>query len=187
VNVIALGAPGLQTAATVVAFAASLLLVDGGASKVRSSAPASRALAAAKLPSSAFAARALGVAEVAIGGLFLAAPGAASATLLAAIYVAFGAFLTYLLVGRVAATTCGCAGERDLPPSWLHVALDLVAATAAIVAAFDPPEPILRFAGTLPLAGIPILFGLLLIAWLAMLVVVYVPALFRSYQRTAAA
>ena len=186
-DVIASGAPGLQTAASVVAFAASVLLVAGGIPKIRRPEPVTRALAAARLPASTGVARALGVGESVIGVLFLTVPGRASAALLAAAYVGFAAFLTYLLVAHVAVASCGCAGERDLPPSWLHVGLDLVATMAAIVAAFDPPPAILRFAADQPLAGIPFLFGVLLIAWLAALVVAYVPALFGSYRGTVTA
>jgi hypothetical protein len=185
VDAIAIGTPDLRTAATVVAFASSLLLIAGGASKVRRPGAASRALSATNLPSSPLAARTLGVAEVMVGSLFLLAPGRASAILLGGAYVAFAAFLAYLLMARIAVASCGCAGARDLPPSWLHVGLDVAAAAAAIVAALDPPPSIMQVIGSQPLAGVPLVFGLLLIAWLATLVVGYVPLLFGSYERRA--
>jgi hypothetical protein len=172
----------------VVAFSASLVLTAGGAAKARRPAATRDALIAAHLPSAVAIVRAIGGAEAAIGVAFLAAPSRVTAGLVAAAYLAFAAFLTYLLLGRVAVASCGCAGRRDLRPSWLHVALDaLVAAAAlAVLAAPHQPRAVWSFDAD-TLGGLPFLFGLALLAWLAVMVVAYVPMLFGSYKGRVAA
>jgi hypothetical protein len=174
----------VTAASTVVAFSASLLLVAGGATKLRRPAASMRALHAAGLPSLRSSARSLGLTEMAIGVAFLTSPGRVTGALLAGAYLAFAAFLASLLIRHVAVASCGCAGERDLPPSWLHVVLDVVAAGAALALAVASPSPagLWRSAAQQPLSGVPFVLGLALIAWLAAHVVAYVPMLYRSYD-----
>jgi hypothetical protein len=43
--------------------------------------------------------------------------------------------LVAALLLRGGAASCGCFGSDSTPPSWLHVALDLVAAAIAVTAA----------------------------------------------------
>ena len=178
----------MAAASAVIAFSASLVLVAGGVAKALRPAPTERALRAAHLPSSAGTGRVLGAAEAAIGVAFLAVPGSTTGALVAGAYLSFAAFLMYLLLGRVAVASCGCAGERDLPPSWLHVALDGIAAAAAsaVLLATEPPRAVWSFAAG-QLAGLPFLFGVALVAWLAVMVVAYVPTLFGSYRGRVAA
>lgn len=166
-------------------FAASGVLVASGGSKLRLTSPSERALYAAGFPSGPPVVRALGAIEIAVGVTALLAPVPVAALAVAALYLLFAVFLGTLLARRVPAASCGCAGERDLPPSWLHVAMNLVVVAVAIgVAATAGSEPtgVMRFAADTPLAGVPFVFGVLLIAWLSMLVVAYVPSLFASYQ-----
>jgi hypothetical protein len=170
-------------ASAVIAFSASVVLVAGGVAKTLRPAGTERALSAAHLPSGAGIVRTLGSAEAAIGVAFLVAPGRTTGALVAGAYLAFAAFIMYLLLGRVAVASCGCAGERDLPPSWLHVVLDGIAAAgaSAVLVAPEPPRAVWSFAAG-QLAGVPFLFGLALVAWLAVMVVAYVPTMFGSYR-----
>ena len=167
-------------------FAAALMLAGAGASKLRRPTLTARALYVAGLPSASWLVRTLGLAELAVGVAVLISPTRLATTAAAVLYAAFAIFLVSLLLRRTAGASCGCAGARDAPPSWLHVLLNLAAAGVAFaVATLDVTPPgILAFAGKQPFAGIPFVFGVLLIAWLAGLVVTYVPTLFASYRGT---
>jgi hypothetical protein len=165
-------------------FASAALVVASGASKIKRPGPAARALEAARLPATQLAVRALALAEIAIGGWCLASPGRIPAVSLGCLYLAFGAFLARLMSSAGRDATCGCLGALDVPPSLLHVALDLVAAgTSFAVAAAGPPRGVLAEAGDLPFRGVPLLAGIILIAYLAYLVAAYLPTSFWSYGR----
>jgi hypothetical protein len=174
----------------VTAWAASILVVGSGLGKLRRPLPASRALATAGFPSGVGMVRALGLAEAAVGGGFALRPGVVSGMALAGLYVGFAAFLVVLL-RRPDASLCGCLGDRFAPPSPLHVALDVAAAGAAIgvaaLAATGSTTPgLVTQAVRLGWAGVPFALGLGLAAWLAVLAVAHLPALYRSFERTQA-
>ena len=74
------------------------------------------------------------------GAAALWRPGPVTAGLVGGLYLGFALFLVRL-IRRGGATTCGCVGSADAPPSMLHVALDLVAAgVAAAVAVWPVPS-----------------------------------------------
>jgi hypothetical protein len=116
------------------------------------------------------------------GGLF--APVTAVAAAVAAIYLGFAVFLVSLLARGVAAESCGCAGTTDVPPSWLHVVLDVAGVAAALgFAALRPAPPGLTavFAAH-PLEGAALAAGAAMIAWLASQVALLAPSAFASYR-----
>jgi hypothetical protein len=82
------------------------------------------------------------------------------------------------------ATSCGCLGREDSRPSLAHLVLDAGAAATAALVASVPPPGIIASAARLPLGGLPFLLGTGLIAYLAYLVVAYLPAMFWSYGGT---
>jgi hypothetical protein len=167
-------------------FASAALVLASGASKIRRPGPAARALEAAGLPSTFLAVRALGLAEIAVGVWCVTAPGRASAASLGLLYLAFTAFLVRLMSSADRDATCGCLGVLDVPPSLLHVFLDLVAAgTSFAMAAGGPPQEVLAEARDLPFRGVPLLAGIILIAYLAYLAAGYLPTSFWSYGRGA--
>ncbi len=165
-------------------FAACSVLIASGLSKLRRPGPTRRALYAAGLPSAGGLVIALGLVELTVGVAGILAPIPLVATTVAILYAAFGAFLAWLLLRDVPTATCGCAGDRDLPPSWLHVTLNALAALVAVgvATAGDQAASLWTFAQDQPLAGVPFALGALLIAWLAALLVACAPALFDSYQ-----
>src|SRR2546430_9048814 len=120
-------------------FASAGLLAWAGLMKMRRPGPAIRALAAAGLPHGRWPVRLLGAGELGLGGWCLIRPSMPGSLCQAAMYVAFAVFL--VRAGRAGASdaSCGCAGERDVPPSGIHVALDLFAATAAVLVAARSP------------------------------------------------
>jgi hypothetical protein len=166
-------------------FAASAVLLWSGWIKIRSPSAAVSALVAAGWDVSPWAVRTLGVVEILVGVAAIVAPVRPAAIAAAAMYALFALFLIRLLVRRVPAETCGCAGSQAVPPSWLHVAMNAAAvgvalSVAAIGVGFDEGLP-----GTLadhPAIGVVTALGAGLIAWLASLAVVYVPTLVRSYR-----
>ncbi len=175
----------------VIAWAASILVVGSGVGKLRRPAAASRALASAGLPAGVWAVRTVAIGEVGVGAWFALQPNAVSGASLAALYVAFALFLMVLLQRPAEAASCGCLVARDAPPSVLHVVLNLMAAGAAVGVAFraalgTPTPGLVTQAIRLGWAGVPFAVGLLLAAWLAMLVVAYLPSLAGSFERGAA-
>jgi Methylamine utilisation protein MauE len=167
-------------------FVAASLLVLGGLAKVRRPAPASRALAAARLPNAWWQVRALGALEATFGTWALVAPGATSALAVAALYLAFAVFLGVLIAAHVPAASCGCAGAADVPPSILHVSLNLVAVGTAVAAAASPPPSIGAFLAEQPLAGVPLVIGMATAWYAAYLAVGPLPVLLGEVRRSSA-
>ena len=165
-------------------FAAALVLALAGASKLRRPGPPSRALRAAGMPSARWLVRCLAVVELAVAVGALAFPRTLAAVALGTVYLGFAAFLGRMLVRGTPQATCGCLGERDLPPSALHVALNLTAAGAAIgvAATGGPAAGATAFVTGLPLDGAPFLVGAGLLAFLAYLAAAYLPEAFAAFR-----
>lgn len=153
---------GLPALAWTLAVSAGAALVPSGLTKLRRPLATARALYAADLPASFVLVRVLAGAEVVMGcgmiaavlsGRGLEAAGIAVGTL----YLLFAAFLGYVLIRDKALGSCGCMGAADLPPSWLHFAVDALAASAACFVAFSQPPDALARLTSQPLA----------LAWLA--------------------
>jgi hypothetical protein len=162
-------------------FLAAGLLIASGIGKILRPAPAVDALAAAGLPGGAVAARALGVVEVLAGAAALWRPTTATALVVAALYLAFALFLVRL-IRRGGATTCGCVGSGEAPPSWLHVALDLAAVAVSVAAAAWGVPSLGSAVAASPMAGVPLLIGLAGAGALLAIAVVEVPRAWGSYR-----
>jgi methylamine utilization protein MauE len=160
--------------------AAELLLWSGGAKLLRPESTV-HALRAAHLPAGAPAVRLLGAAEILAGGICLVRPSAASALVLSGLYVGFAGFVLLALAAEQRPSSCGCFGTTDTPPSWLHVAADLLAAVAGL-AVLGTPRAVLDVAAGTPFLGIPFAVGLGLAAYLAALTLTTLPTLFFSYR-----
>ncbi len=100
---------------------------------------------------------------------------------MAALYVAFGGFVIFLLLARPAATSCGCSGARETPPSWLHVAMNGAAAAVALIAAVVGTPSLADAVRSLGALTIPAAVGLAVAGWLAIVVVAELPGSFRSW------
>jgi hypothetical protein len=165
-------------------FAAAGLLGWAGIAKLRRPGPAASALASARLPHDPLLVRLLGAGELALAGTCVLRPTRIAAVAMAAVYLAFGAFLAMAKAGAIGLSSCGCAGGRVVRPSWLHVALDLTAAAVAILQAIAPQASagLFRFSSNLPLHGLSFLAGTVLLAYLAGLAVAFLPELTLSYR-----
>lgn len=164
-----------------VVWAGSMLLVGGGITKLTQPLGAIPALRATGLPAHRRLVRALGVLEIGLGGICLFIPSTVSVASLGALYLAFSAFIARLVTKGVPGVSCGCAGKRDIRPSYLHAGLNLVAGVALLVAAWAPIS-ILSVVGSIGAGTIAVSAGSAAIAWASYLAVAYVPELFGSWK-----
>ena len=157
------------------------LLVVAGLGKVWRPRPTAQALYAAGLPGSEPAVRALGASEIVVGLAALFAPAPWNALLVAAAYTVFAGFVSFLLIARPASASCGCAGSRETPPSWLHVGMNLTAAAVAVSAAVVGTASLPETVSELGVAALPAAIGLVAAGWLAAVVVGEVPGASRAW------
>ena len=162
-------------------FLAAGLLVLAGATKVLRPDPTAQALLDAGLPGTLGAARGVGVAEVIVGVWACVAPVADGAVALGVLYLVFACYLGFLLVARPDAGSCGCAGPTPIPPSRLHLVLNVVAGAAGIAYAATDAPTIGSWIASLGWFAVLILLELAVAGWLAVVVVTAAPAAFRAW------
>jgi hypothetical protein len=97
------------------------------------------------------------------------------------LYLAFAAFLGYVLVAHPEAGSCGCAGPTPVPPSRLHLGLNVVAAVASFAYAATVAPPVWTWLVSMGWMSLPVIAGLTVAGWLAVIVVTLTPAAFRSW------
>lgn len=113
--------------------AAALLLLVAGMAKIVRPAPTTDLLVALGLPGRAEMAVSIGVAEVIVGLAALAVGGPVTAIATGVFYVGFTGAVVRAM--RAGATSCGCFGRIDAPPSWLHVGGNVALAVVSFIAA----------------------------------------------------
>jgi hypothetical protein len=158
-------------------FVAAALMALSGAAKLRRPDSLARTLGAAGLPDRVWLVRALATAEVAVGVACLVVPAPRTALALAGLYAVFAAFLLYVVAAKLPVPSCGCLGERETPPSLVHVGLDVGAAGVAVLVALDPVPPVHEALRDLSYAAPPFLAGCLAAGYLAYLAVAFLPGL----------
>ncbi|MEX1044390.1 MAG: MauE/DoxX family redox-associated membrane protein [Acidimicrobiia bacterium] len=131
------------------------LLVLSGGSKVRDPEPTRGALRAARLPSSRGAVVGLAAGEITVGAVALAVGTPFAPITVAAFYLGFAGFVSYALLRNLPLQSCGCFGKSDTPPGWMHVGINLSAATVALVVAATGGADLLGILADQPAAGIP--------------------------------
>jgi hypothetical protein len=162
-------------------FLAAGLLICAGAVKVRRPDATAQALFDAGLPGTRGRARGLGLIEIAVGLYGCLAPAAGGAIACGVLYLAFAGFLAYVLVAHPEAGSCGCAGPTPVPPSRLHLGLNIVAAAASFAYLLTAPPSLPAWLGSLGLAAVPVVAGSILAGWLAVVAVTLSPEAFRSW------
>ena len=163
---------------------AALLMASGAVKAVRPQATA-QAMLEAGLPGSLAVARGLGAVEVGIGLWSCAAPAAGGAVALAVTYLAFAGFLAFVLRTHPQAGSCGCAGATAVPPSYLHLSLDVAAAASAIAYATSAGPDLARWVAGIGPGATPVIGGLVLAGWLAFVAVTEAPAAWRAWSAAA--
>ena len=136
------------------AIAACLLAIAGFAKAAQPAATAG-ALAALGLPHRRWMVRAGGVAEAVLACAALVTGDEILTILVAASYVGFAVFVAAALSKGTPLSSCGCFGKIDTPPHPLHLALNLLAACAAIGMASDGGASIGDVIAAQPMAGLP--------------------------------
>lgn len=146
------------------------MLLLAGLAKLARPAPARDLLETLGVPVPGSVARAVGVAESAVGLAALGIGGPVAAALTGGFYVAFVAVVVRAI--GAGASSCGCFGRVDAPPSWLHVAGNSVFAATSFVAIAG--DPVLDVMDGQPAGGIGfvllvgVLAGLALVAFTAL-------------------
>jgi len=169
-----------DTVAPLYFLAASLLLVSGVLKLVRPRATA-QAMLDAGLPGSRAVARGLGAGECAAAAFAAAAPARGGALALAVVYLAFAGFVGYVLRTHPTAGSCGCAGSKAVPPSLLHLVLDVVAAVAGLLYVVARGPSATAWLAALGWGSVPVIAGLALAGWLVVIAVTEVPAAWRAW------
>lgn len=117
------------------------LLAASGVAKFIDPEPTTGAMRAARLPAANLVTYGLAVVEViaGVGGLVI---GGVTVALAAVLYGGFAVFTFAAVRNRIPIQSCGCFGREDTPPSYVHVAFNVVAAVALIVVATTAAAPI---------------------------------------------
>lgn len=115
----------------------SVLLIITGVAKIARPHDVERALTGLGLPRIPFAGVLVGLVEVAVG----AAAILTGAGLLAQgiLYAIFALWILAALRLDVPLASCGCLGRDDTPPSWGHLALNVIAAGVSFGAVSSGP------------------------------------------------
>jgi hypothetical protein len=164
--------------------AAALLLVLAGIGKVKDPMPASQTLYAAGYPHRRTLVRSLGAVEVVAGASALVTAMPAAVTALGLLYVAFAVFIGSLLVRGTDVASCGCAGGRDIAPSWIHVGLNSLVSIAAALVALGYAPGLALFSSGFDGATVPTWIGVGAIAYVTHAAVAYMPSLALSRSPT---
>jgi len=115
----------------------SLLLIITGVAKIVSPHDVEKALGGLGLPRIPYAGAIIGVVEVTVG---TAAFFSSTALLIQGVlYLVFAVWVFVALRLDVPLASCGCLGRDDTPPSWAHLALNLIGAGVTVAAAVDGP------------------------------------------------
>ncbi len=136
---------------------ATLLLAAAGVAKAYDPATTAGALRQAGLPVPPAVVRVGGGLEAAVAVLAALTGATGAAAVVAVSYLAFTGFVLFALAKRVPIGSCGCFGKVDTPPSWLHVAVNLVAAGCATAVALRNDGGFASALADQPMLGVPFL------------------------------
>jgi methylamine utilization protein MauE len=158
---------------------AAALLAGSALAKLRRPEPAAEALAELRLPAPRALVRVASLVELAAAALMVARP-ALGAPLAATLFAGF-AVLVLAQLRRGSTRSCGCLGSAALPPSRLHVAVNLAFAGCCAVARPDAFGAIRH-----PFAGVVVCLVAATTAWALAAALELVPAALGAYRRPAA-
>jgi len=164
-------------------FLAAALLSIAGALKVVRPRATAQAMLDVGLPGSRAVARGLGSLEVVAASWAILAPDGGGALALAFVYLGLAGFLAYVLTRHPDAGSCGCVGAKAVPPSVLHLTLNVVAVvTAFAYAALDGPSALRWLSELGPGAAVAVLAGLGLAGWLAVIALTEASIAWRAWS-----
>ncbi|WP_419928304.1 MauE/DoxX family redox-associated membrane protein [Candidatus Poriferisocius sp.] len=120
---------------------AAVLLGAAGAAKAVAPESASSALARLQLYHRPWAVRFLGLVELVVAVSAFIVGGIVPATALAALYAGF-AVVAAAMVRTGSGEPCGCFGPVEMPATWRHMTVNLLAVVISLVAASWPVEAV---------------------------------------------
>jgi hypothetical protein len=151
----------------------AILLVVSGTSKAARPLATVRAMRYLRIPSSTGLARSLGVLEFAIG-ISAALTGWAIPCIGAAVlYLGFTGFVLMSMAVGDRKVSCGCFGEVETPPTWMHVCLNILFASASMLVALNGHSGLIQQLRNSPMDGI-LLAGVVTVGtYMAIVALVY--------------
>jgi hypothetical protein len=167
------------SAALPIYLSAAALLAGSALAKLRRPEPAAAALAELRLPAPHSLVHAASFAELVAAALMIVRP-ALGAPAAAALFVGFAVFVLAQL-RRGGTRSCGCLGSAQLPPSRVHVAVNLAFAGCCAVVR---PDPLAVFRH--PFAGGVVCLVAGTTAWALAAALELLPTALGAYRRPAA-
>jgi hypothetical protein len=161
-------------------YAVCLLLAVAGAFKTARPAATVGALRAVGLPGSPALVRLMGVGEAVIGLGAVITGWPPLAGLVAVAYAGFAGFVAAALRRGTPLQSCGCFGSVDIPPTRIHLAVDVVASVVAAIAAVTRIDGLAAVLADQPWAGVPFLALVAVTIWFLYLVLTALPAALRA-------
>lgn len=163
--------------------ALGLVLVVSGVLKLVDTAPTEAMLGALKLPRSRWVVDAVGLFEIVVGVAVFVFGGRAAAAAVALSYGAF-AVISFVLVRRGDRNvSCGCFGRSSATISPIHVAVDAVAASLAVIAVAVGVPGFFDLQPDLPWFGVPQLLMMVIVAGLTIAVLTVLPETLAAARR----
>ncbi len=159
------------------------LLAVAGTFKVLRPRPTTGAMGAVGLPAGDGLSRGLGGAEAALGA---AAALTGWPPLAGAVAVAYAAFAGFVVAARRHGTmvqSCGCLGQLEVPPSSIHMVLNVAAAAVAGAAAVTRVDGLPATLGDEAAGGLPFLALVAVAVWAVVVVITAVPGAVRATGR----
>ncbi len=160
-------------------FAVAGVMGVAGVLKLAHPAQTGRALGAAALPGTELTVRFVAITEIIVATSVIAFGNALTAALVSALYAAFALFSIRVMRRTDNTVGCGCFGETAgvEPIGWVHVAMNLAAASLCAAAVAWPTGSLLEVVGDQPLAGSVFMVLTALCGWLWYLILTMLPGL----------
>ncbi|MGH9243724.1 MAG: MauE/DoxX family redox-associated membrane protein [Acidimicrobiales bacterium] len=157
-------------------FAVCVLLALAGGFKIVRPRPTVGAARAVRLPASPQLVRVFGIGEVAVGAGAAATGWAPLAAVVAVAYAGFAGFVVAARRRGTAIQSCGCFGSDDLPPTRIHLVVNVAASLVAGAAAITRLDGAPSVVADQPLAGVPFVLLVGVTVWFLYLLLTALPA-----------
>jgi hypothetical protein len=161
-------------------YAVCLLLALAGGFKAMRPQATVGAMRALGLPGRRSLVRLMGAGEVVVGVGAVLTGWPPLAAIVAVAYAAFAGFVAAALRRGVPIQSCGCFGTDDLPPTRIHLVVDIAASLVAALAAITRVDGIGTVVADQPWAGVPFLALVAITIWFLYLVLTALPAALRA-------
>lgn len=160
-------------------YAVGLLLALAGGFKAVRPLPTVGALRAVRARASPALVRLLGAGEVVVGLGAAITAWAPLAAMVAVAYAGFAGFVAAALRRGTPLQSCGCFGTDDLPPTRIHLAVNIGCCLVAGAATVTRVDGLPAVVADQPWAGVPFLVLVAVTVWFLYLLLTLLPAVGR--------